>query len=307
MQQVQPSPGLTRGVCAVPQTSRSGPGVHLRLHVSRRQARTISRRCSERMSVSAGLQQALVTKQKFSTFTNKEGRVLTQYSENVWGAERPFAWLGIDVNGRGAVVKLSDGSLWVHSPVNLDPELKAAMDALGPVKHIVTPNFEHNKFAQQWIDAYPDAKSYVCPGGMKKYPDVDYTQEIGEGDKAPPEWLGEIEPTFLSYEAVPVLKFPFFNEVVFVHTPSRTLIATDLIWNYPGSGTPKGTQAWKWGMDRVYRPFYNNLMIKDKGAFQVATKRLMSELQWDSILPCHGNYISSGGKEILREHLRLKQ
>jgi len=46
-------------------------------------------------------------------------------------------------------VKLSDGSLWVHSPVKLDPELKAAMDALGPVKHIVTPNFEHNKFAQQ--------------------------------------------------------------------------------------------------------------------------------------------------------------
>ena len=28
----------------------------------------------------------------------------------------------------------------------------------------------------QWIDAYPDARSYVCPGGMKKYPDVKYTQ-----------------------------------------------------------------------------------------------------------------------------------
>ena len=52
---------------------------------------------------------------------------------------------------------------------------------------------------------------------------------------------------------------------MFVHTPSGTLIATDLIWNYPGSETPKGTQAWKFGMDRVYRPFYNNLMIKDKG------------------------------------------
>ena len=58
-------------------------------------------------------------------------------------------WFGIDVNGRGAVVRLSDGSLWVHSPVNLDPELKAAVDALGAVKHIVTPNFEHNKFAAQ--------------------------------------------------------------------------------------------------------------------------------------------------------------
>ena len=54
-------------------------------------------------------------------------------------------------------------------------------------------------------------------------------------------------------------------QVVFVHKPSGMLIATDLIWNYPGSGTPKGTQAWKFGMDRVYLPFYKNFMIKDKG------------------------------------------
>ena len=79
------------------------------------------------------------------------GRVLNQYSDHVWGAERPFIWFGIDVNGRGAVVKLSDGSLWVHSPVRLDPELKTALDALGPVKHIVTPNYEHNKFAPQVV------------------------------------------------------------------------------------------------------------------------------------------------------------
>ena len=38
-------------------------------------------------------------------------------------------------------------------------------------------------------------------------------QEIGEDDQSPPEWLGEIEPTFLSYESVPLLNFPFFNEV----------------------------------------------------------------------------------------------
>jgi len=43
--------------------------------------------------------------------------------------------------------------------------------------------------------------------------DVVEVQEVGEGDKAPPEWLGEIDPTFLSYEAVPLLNFPFFNEV----------------------------------------------------------------------------------------------
>lgn len=58
-------------------------------------------------------------------------------------------------------------------------------------------------------------------------------------------------------------------QVVFVHKPSGTLIATDLIWNYPGSGTPKGTQAWKFGMDRVYLPFYKTFMIKDKGKYHI--------------------------------------
>jgi hypothetical protein len=27
-----------------------------------------------------------------------------------------------------------------------------------------------------------------------------------------------------------------------------------------------GTRAWKFGMDRIYKPFYNNLMISNKGA-----------------------------------------
>lgn len=48
-----------------------------------------------------------------------------------------------------AVLRLSDGSIWVHSPVSLDDELAAALAELGEVKHIVTPNFEHTKYAQQ--------------------------------------------------------------------------------------------------------------------------------------------------------------
>lgn len=63
----------------------------------------------------------------------------------VWGAERPFVWNSIDVGGRMAVVRLADGSLWVHSPVQWGPELARQLEALGPVKHIVSPNFEHCK------------------------------------------------------------------------------------------------------------------------------------------------------------------
>ena len=48
-----------------------------------------------------------------------------------------------------AVLRLSNGSLWVHSPVQLDDTLAAALDELGDVKHIVSPNYEHVKYAPQ--------------------------------------------------------------------------------------------------------------------------------------------------------------
>ncbi len=48
-----------------------------------------------------------------------------------------------------AVLKLSDGSIWVHSPVELDDDLAAALGELGEVKHIVSPNYEHTKYAKQ--------------------------------------------------------------------------------------------------------------------------------------------------------------
>ncbi len=59
-----------------------------------------------------------------------------------------------------AVLRLSDGSLWVHSPVNLDDDLAAALAELGEVKHIVTPNYEHTKYAQQVQSA---VLMSVCP------------------------------------------------------------------------------------------------------------------------------------------------
>lgn len=37
------------------------------------------------------------------------GKVLTPIVDSVWGAERPFMWNRIDVGGRSAVIRLSDG------------------------------------------------------------------------------------------------------------------------------------------------------------------------------------------------------
>ena len=48
-----------------------------------------------------------------------------------------------------AVLRLRDGSLLVHSPVELDDALAEALARLGPVRHIVSPNYEHVKYAAQ--------------------------------------------------------------------------------------------------------------------------------------------------------------
>ncbi len=42
-----------------------------------------------------------------------------------------------------------DAVTWVQSPVELTPELRDAINALGSLRHIVSPNFEHVKFARE--------------------------------------------------------------------------------------------------------------------------------------------------------------
>ncbi|CAM9511534.1 unnamed protein product [Ascophyllum nodosum] len=243
-----------------------------------------------------------------TTWSNPSGKDLVEIVRGqVWAAERPFIWNSIDVGGRMAVVKLPDGSLWVHSPVQLDEPLRRALEELGPVGHIVSPNFEHVKYAQQWVKAFPSARSYGCPGLMERHPEVGFSREVGNdpGDETPPEWGSEIETCFMDCETNPFTGKPFFNEVVFFHRPTKALMTADLYWNYPTT-VPAKTQVWKWGMDkasiRVYLPFFKRFMVTDDRALAARVNRI---LDWgiDVIIPCHGDVVRSGASQALRERL----
>jgi len=241
-----------------------------------------------------------------TTWSNPSGAVLTPLVDDlVWAAERPFLWNSIDVGGKMGVVRLSDGSLWVHSPVDLDSPTRAAVDALGPVRHIVSPNFEHVKWAAQWKRAYPSATLWGCPGMREKKPDIPWDDEVGRDDADPPEWLDEFKLAWFDSERNPFVGGAFFNEVVFAHGPSRTLFVTDLFWNYPGGGdVPLGTRAWKFGMDVVYLPFYKRAMVDDANKYEATVERVCA---WDfeAMLPCHGSFVPSGAKRVVRKHLAL--
>lgn len=305
-------------------------------------------------------------------WSNRYGKVITPASvPGVYTCDVPFYWNKIDVGGRMTIIQLStkDGNsnkpdLFIHSPVGLNPSLLEALDQLGTVKHVVSPNYEHVKYAKEWADTFPDAYIWGCPGLAEREPHVRWTGEIGyktrpsgyidqyelgdakqivNADERMWDW-SEIQPLHMDVEVNPFTGKPFFNEVVFFHTKSKTLLTTDLFWNYPGDGitnsnyddlkekngedfgvwelapivdrVPFGSRAWKFGMDKVYLPFYLKLMIKSdkRDEFEQLTKFLSgldrsSSSPWDiqTIIPCHGDIIrgSTFTKQVLKDHFKL--
>ena len=100
------------------------------------------------------------------------------------------------------------------------------------------------------------------------------------------------------------------------------MITTDLYWNYPKDGVPnlhlEGnnldgglapdvgsipllTKLWKFGMDRVYLPFYKKLMVNDKQRYEDAVTVIVEEWEAETLIPCHGDIIR--GREKIRQEL----
>ena len=171
------------------------------------------------------------------SWSNRQGLTLTPITTGLWAAERPFIWKGIDVGGKSVIARMGDGTLLVHSPVEWNPELNDCIDVLGGgVGHIISPNYEHLKYALQWARRYPDANLYACPGLPTRMPEIPWTHELGH---TTPSSLAEtIDSVFFDCELNPFTSKPFFNEVSFFHKPSRTLFMADMFWNYPSKNLP---------------------------------------------------------------------
>jgi len=71
--------------------------------------------------------------------------LLKEIDKNIWiynGSAVNFH--GFPYSTRMTVIKLNNGSLWIHSPAKLNEELKEKIDALGKVEHLISPNKLHH-------------------------------------------------------------------------------------------------------------------------------------------------------------------
>jgi Domain of unknown function (DUF4336) len=123
-----------------------------------------------------------------------------------------------------AVIRLSNGDLFIWSPTQLTASLKADLEALGQVRHIVAPNSLHHLFLPEWKRAYPAAQLYAPPRLRRKREDIVFDADLGSASI--PDWAGEIDQVVMQGNLIT-------TEVVFFHVRSGTVIFADLIQQLP--------------------------------------------------------------------------
>lgn len=220
---------------------------------------------------------------------------LREFADGVWIAHAPQRFFGWQLGTRMTVLRLGDGTLLIHSPIEIDPALRAEIETLGPVAHIVAPNLFHHLHAGDAAAAFPEAKLHGPAGLSKKRPDLRFDAELGEPG-------AERWPSGLEAHRV---RGTLLDETVFFHEPSRTLICADLIENF-GSADDWWTRVYlkaggihgKTGLSRMLR-----LAYRDKKQARRDIDRLL-EWNFDRIVLAHGDPVQSDGAGALRETYR---
>ena len=222
---------------------------------------------------------------------------MRQLHDKLWVHEDSMKLGPVNLALRMTVVQLTGGGLWVHSPTALSAELKSQVDGLGPVSDVVGPNNGHHLWLQDWVDAYPDATTYVTPGIPKKQPKLSGFQALNEQTAA--TWADDLDSRVMD-------GFPLFEECVFLHRASRSLIVTDFVHNYRGqeyTGFAKlfaklVMQPMGFKDICIAPPLRFNFLIKDRPAF---VKFVEAVLEWDfdRIIVTHGDIIEDDAKATL--------
>ena len=66
--------------------------------------------------------------------------MLEPLTPGIWAARGPFSVAGLKLGCRATIVKLSDGRLWIHSPIEFSPEDVEEIRNLGEVAFLVAPS-----------------------------------------------------------------------------------------------------------------------------------------------------------------------
>ena len=226
--------------------------------------------------------------------------MLKEFGPEIWTAEGPdvVAALGFHYPTRMAVIRLSNGDLFIWSATALTDALRAEVDSLGTVRHLVAPNSLHHVFIADWKRAYPDASVYAPPGLREKRKDLAFEGDLTNVPMA--SWAGEIDQVLMLGNVIT-------TEVVFFHARSGTVLFTDLLQQLP-AGWFSGWRALvaKWDLmvgpePSVPRKF--RLAFTDRRAARASLEKVLS---WPAakVLMAHGTPVREEGRAFIGRTFR---
>jgi hypothetical protein len=95
------------------------------------------------------------------------------------------------------VVRLSNGDLFLHSPIKFDRTLAEELGKLGSVRHLISPNQFHYAHIGEWANAYLGAIAWASPRvrqrARARHLDIHFARDLGP--TSPEEWRKELDQT----------------------------------------------------------------------------------------------------------------
>lgn len=235
---------------------------------------------------------------------------LKKVSDNIWIADGDVINMAMGLGlkapftTRMTVVRLKNRGLWCHSPIAPCSKLLEAINQLGEVQHLVSPNKIHYAYISDWKAIYPHATTCASPNVRERAKSQKITVKFDEDltGTAPIVWEDDIDQLIFKGSRV-------MDEVVFFHRNSKTLLLTDLIENFepqkvhsyplkimmklagiihPGGRAPIDFRATFWG--------HKNL----------AKQSVEQILAWqpDKVIFAHGRWYKENAVEELKQAFR---
>lgn len=224
--------------------------------------------------------------------------MLEEFGPSIYVAAGPtVSFYGFPYPTRMALVRLSNGNVWVWSPVALTDHLSDSVNSIGPVSHIVSPNKLHHLFLAEWSDRWPEARLYAPPGLAKRKPELHFDKDLG--DEPEPVWAADLDQVIFRGSL-------FMEEVTFFHRVSRTVIICDLIQRLP-EATMTGWRGMLMRLDSLVgkqgstpREWRASFLRRDKA--RAARQKVLS---WnpERLLIAHGECEQTDAKSIIENAL----